>query len=69
MTRTDAHDDEKSTRWATIKDRLAIAAVIIALLLFVLIVALDSVMNFQCSAWQFITFECNRFDADFKPWK
>ena len=69
MTRTDAPDDGKSTRWATIKDRLAITAVIIALLLFVLMAALDSITNFQCSAWQFITFECNRFDAEFKPWK
>ena len=68
MTHTDSHDDGKSTRWATIKDRLAIAAVIIALLLYVLMAILDSIVNFQCSPWQFITFECNRFDAGFKPW-
>ena len=69
MTRTDAHDEEKLTRWATIKDRLAISAVIILLLVILLMAGLDAITNFQCSAWQFITFECNRFDADFKPWK
>lgn len=61
--------EDKSSKWASLKDRLAIGAVILFLLLFVLMVALDSVMNFQCSAWQFIMFECNRFDAEFKPWQ
>ena len=29
----------------------------------------DAIENYQCSPWQFVTFQCNRFDAKFKPWQ
>jgi hypothetical protein len=55
-------------RWAVIKDRLAIASVIIVLLALVIMMIDGSIENFRCSFWQFITFECNRWDARWKPW-
>ena len=56
-------------RWATIKDRLAIASVVIVLLALVFLVIDGSIENYRCSFWQFITFECNRWDAREKPWE
>jgi hypothetical protein len=55
-------------RWAVFKDRLAIASVIIVLLALVVMMIDGSIENFRCSFWQFITFECNRWDAHPKPW-
>jgi hypothetical protein len=55
-------------RWAVFKDRLGIAAVILVLVLFLFMMIDGSIMNFQCSFVQFVTFECNRCDASFKPW-
>jgi hypothetical protein len=48
-------------RWAVIKDRLAIVAVIVVLALFLFFMIDGSIMNFRCSFVQFITFECNRW--------
>jgi len=45
------NDGEEST----IKDRLALAEVIIALLRYALMATLDSIVNIQCSPWQFIS--------------
>lgn len=56
-------------RWAVFKDRLAIAGAVLAILLLFFMMFADSVENFQCSPYDFITFKCNRFDAKFKPWK
>jgi hypothetical protein len=56
------------TRWAAFKDRLAIAGVIVALLVLVFFMIDGSIFNFRCSFWQFVTFECNRWDARWKPW-
>jgi len=58
----------RDDRWATIKDRLAIVGVVIALLLLLFMMVDGSIMNFRCSFVQFITFECNRWDASDKPW-
>ena len=55
-------------KWPVIKDRLAIAGVIVALLVLVFFMIDGSIANFRCSFWQFITFECNRWDARWKPW-
>jgi uncharacterized integral membrane protein len=60
--------DSPATRWAVIKDRLAITGVVIALLFLLLMMIDGAVVNFRCSLWQFITFECNRWDATWKPW-
>ena len=62
-------NEGRNEKWLVWKDRLAIMAVVIILAALVLMMFMDSIMNFQCSAWQFITFECNRFDAKFKPWQ
>ena len=56
------------TRWATFKDRLAVASVVIALLVLLFLMIDGSIENYRCSFWQFITFECNRWDARWKPW-
>ena len=58
-------DDE---RWAVVKDRLAIAAVILSLVLLLFMMIDGSIVNFRCSFMQFITFECNRWDASWKSW-
>ncbi len=52
---------QDSGRWAVIKDRLAIVAVILVLALFLFLMIDGSIMNFRCSFVQFITFECNRW--------
>ena len=59
----------RNEKWLVWKDRLAIILVIVILAGLVLLFFLDTIINFQCSAWQFFTFECNRLDAEFKPWK
>lgn len=56
------------TRWAAAKDRLAIALVVLSLLVLVFFMIDGSIINMRCSFWQFITFECNRWDARWKPW-
>lgn len=61
--------EKKESRWPIIKDRLAIAGVICVLVLLVLMMIDGSVMNFQCSIYDFLAFECNRWDTTFKPWK
>ena len=56
------------TKWAVLKDRLAIASVILALLVLLFMMIDGAIINFRCSFSQFITFECNRWDARWKPW-
>jgi hypothetical protein len=56
-------------RWAGVKDWLAIAAVILVLAFLVFMMIDGSIENLRCSFVQFITFECNRWDAAPKPWK
>jgi hypothetical protein len=55
-------------RWAGVKDWLAIAAVILVLAFLVFMMIDGSIENLRCSFVQFITFECNRWDAAPKPW-
>ena len=62
-------DDPAATRRKARRDRIAIAGAIVALLFFIFMLFTDAVMNFQCRPWEFVTFQCNRFDADFKPWE
>jgi hypothetical protein len=54
--------------WATVKDRLAIASVVIVLLVLVFFLIDGTIVNLRCSFWQFVTFECNRWDARWRPW-
>ncbi len=54
--------------WATLKDRLAVASAVVVLLILVFLMIDGSIENYRCSFWQFITFECNRWDARWKPW-
>ncbi len=55
--------------WAAWKDRLGIAGVLIALLLFFFFMFTDASINFQCSVTDFIMMKCNRFDRTFKKWE
>ena len=55
--------------WAAWKDRLGIAGVLIALLLFFFFMFTDASLNFQCSVTDFIMMKCNRFDRTFKKWE
>lgn len=55
-------------RWALVKDRLAIVGVILVLAFLVFMMIDGSIENFRCSFVQFITFECNRWDAAPKRW-
>jgi hypothetical protein len=59
----------QSGRWAVLKDRLAIVAVILVLAFLVFMMIDGSIENFRCSFVQFITFECNRWDAAPKRWE
>jgi hypothetical protein len=56
------------SRWAVFKDRLGIAAAIVVLVLLGYFMFEGSVMNFQCSFTEFLTFKCNRYDAHPKSW-
>ena len=58
----------RKDRVGTIKDRLSIAGVVLVLAFLFFMMFADGIENFQCSAWETITFKCNRFDAKFKPW-
>ena len=55
-------------RWASVKDRLAIVAVILVLAFLVFMMIDGSIENFRCRFIEFITFQCNRWDAAPKPW-
>ncbi len=57
-----------ATRWAVFKDRLAIAGVIIALLVLFFFMIDGSIENYRCRFWDFVTFQCNRWDARERPW-
>ena len=59
---------DPATRWATIKDRLAIASVVVVMLVLVFLMIDGSIENYRCKFWDFITFQCNRWDAGVKPW-
>ena len=54
-------------RWATIKDRLAIVAVILVLALLGLLITDGWVINFRCTFFEFITFDCNRWAGEEHP--
>ncbi len=65
----EASTERTETKWAIIKYRLSIGAVIFSILLFCFMMFSDAVFNFECSVWDFVTFKCNRFDANFEGWK
>ena len=65
---TTPEESGPATKWAVVKDRLAIALVIVSLLVLLFFLVDGTIVNFRCSLWQFITFECNRWDARWKPW-
>jgi len=54
-------------RWAAIKDRCAIAAVILILLLLIFLMIDGWVVNFRCSLVEHITFVCNRWAGGEAP--
>lgn len=54
-------------RWAKIKDRLAIVAVILVLALLGFMMVDGSIVNFRCTFAEFVTFECNRWAGEEHP--
>jgi hypothetical protein len=65
--RSDRESDTVS-KWAVLKDRLGIAAVIVSLLILLFFMFDGAIMNFQCSFTEFLSFKCNRYDARPRPW-
>ena len=60
--------DSHETAWVVAKYWISISSVI-AMVLFLFVMMLDgAVRNGQCTFAQHITFVCNRWDAEFKPW-
>jgi len=54
-------------RWAAVKDRLAIVAVILVLALLMFFMIDGSIVNFRCSFVEHITFVCNRWAGGEAP--
>lgn len=54
-------------RWAAMKDRLAIVAVILVLAFLVFMMFDGSFTNFRCTFAEFVTFECNRWAGEEHP--
>lgn len=54
-------------RWAEIKDRLAMAAVVLILLLLIFLMIDGWIVNFRCSLVEHITFVCNRWAGGEAP--
>ena len=63
----DTAEQPKSTRWAGIKDRLAIVTVILVLAFLVFMMFDGSITNFRCTFAEFVTFECNRWGGEEHP--
>jgi len=57
----------KGGRWASIKDRLAILAVILVLALLGFLLMDGWVENYRCTFAEFVTFECNRWTGEEHP--
>jgi hypothetical protein len=69
MSEISGDEQRKREKRLVRKDRMAMAAVTAALLVLVLMMFSGAVMNFQCSTWDMLKLECNRFDAKFKKWE
>ena len=54
-------------RWAGIKDRLAMVAVILVLAFLAFLMFDGSSVNFRCTFAEFVTFECNRWAGEEHP--
>ena len=59
--------EQDGGRWAVLKDRLAIVAVILVLALFLFLMIDGSIVNFRCSFVEHITFVCNRWTGGEAP--
>ena len=54
-------------RWAGIKDRLAIVALILVLAFLGFMMFDGAMTNFRCTFAEFVTFECNRWAGEEHP--
>jgi len=63
----DTIEQPKSTRWAVVKDWMAILAVILVLAFLVFMMFDGSITNFRCTFAEFVTFECNRWAGEEHP--
>lgn len=59
----------ETTRADKVKGRLAILGAILLILILAFMMFMDSIENFQCRPWEYVTFQCDRFDAQFKSWE
>ena len=57
----------KPGRWARVRDRLAIVAVVLVLAFLVFMMFDGSITNFRCTFAEFVTFECNRWAGEEHP--
>ena len=63
----DGAEGPKSGRWAAIKDRLAIVAVVLVLAFLVFMMFDGAIVNFRCTFAEFVTLECNRWAGEEHP--
>lgn len=63
----DSAEGPKRGRWAAIKDRLAIVAVVLVLAFLVFMMFDGAIVNFRCTFAEFVTFECNRWAGEEHP--
>jgi len=61
------HNDAGKGRWAGLKDRLAIVAVILMLIILGFMMIDGSIVNFRCTFAEFVTLECNRWGGEEHP--
>ena len=59
--------ERRSGRWAVVKDRLAIIAVILVLGVLVFLMIDGSMTNFRCTFAEFVTLDCNRWAGEEHP--
>lgn len=57
----------RRVRWARVRDRLAIVAVLLVLALLGFMMVDGSIVNFRCTFAEFVTFECNRWAGEEHP--
>jgi hypothetical protein len=68
MPETPGKTPDAASKWAVFKDRLSIGLAIAALLLLLFFMFDGTIMNFQCSFTEFLSFKCSRYDARPRSW-
>jgi hypothetical protein len=63
----DTNEQPRRTRWAGLKDGIAIVAVILVLAFLLFMMFDGSITNFRCTFAEFVTLECNRWAGEEHP--